>query len=313
MLLLWVHRAIFGFTILHVTGCMPPGYNAHSLVVQGLTSNLSRIRQTNLFEPPTLPTWGYVNSYQAAPMPVSSWYYPPPTPQRRPLSTKVATWQAPPAAPNPRVTSRPVRSHGTPLAPAQLLAEVGVRSSMVSPASLKRKSHPAMNPRYITIHSTGDYSKGASDYGRLMKSGLRSLRRPGTSHAGMLSWHFSVDSSYAIQHLSTFVQGGHADFNGLGNATSVGIEMCEYSGVNLNTVMERTARLTAYLMWKHKIPLSHVVPHYHWPRPGASPVRKACPHFLMDNGRPGAKWQAFLGRVQRQYQRLHSASQLASR
>jgi N-acetylmuramoyl-L-alanine amidase len=52
--------------------------------------------------------------------------------------------------------------------------------------------------------------------------------------------------------------------------------------VNLGLVIDRTAKLAAYLMWKHQIPLSHVVPHYHWPRLGVTPYRKACPHLLMD-------------------------------
>jgi N-acetylmuramoyl-L-alanine amidase len=96
-----------------------------------------------------------------------------------------------------------------------------------------------------------------------------------------------------MQHLSTYVQGGHADFKDPGNQTSIGIEMCEYLGVDLNTVIDRTARLTAYLMWKHHIPLGHVVLHYQWPRACMKPVQKAYAHFLMDNGRPGVKWAGF--------------------
>ena len=30
------------------------------------------------------------------------------------------------------------------------------------------------------------------------------------------------------------------------------------------------------------IPLSNVVPHYHWPRRGKNPPNKNCPHFLME-------------------------------
>jgi N-acetylmuramoyl-L-alanine amidase len=163
-----------------------------------------------------------------------------------------------------------------------------------------------MNPNYITIHSTGDPRMKASEYAVAMTHGLRSVRRAGASGAGRLSWHFTVDGGYAIQHLSTSVQGGHADFNGPGNRTSIGIEMCEYTGVSLNAVMDRTARLTAYLMWKHRIPLSHVVPHYHWARPGMKPCHKACPHFLMDGGKPGPKWTAFKNRVNAHYRRLNA-------
>lgn len=191
-----------------------------------------------------------------------------------------------------------------PVSPAALLNEVRVQSRLVAPKALHRSQHPAMNPLYITIHATASSTMKASDFAAAMSRGLPSRLRAGASHSGRLSWHFTVDQSYAVQHLSTFTQGGHADFNGPGNRTSIGIEMCEYNGVNLNAVMNRTATLAAYLMWKHRIPLSRVVPHYHWARAGTKPVHKPCPHFLMDNGRPGAKWAAFQRLVQSQYQRL---------
>jgi N-acetylmuramoyl-L-alanine amidase len=47
-----------------------------------------------------------------------------------------------------------------------------------------------------------------------------------------------------------------------------------------------------------------VVPHYHWPRAGRKPLHKNCPHFLLDNGKPGKKWSWFLSRVNYYYQRL---------
>lgn len=186
----------------------------------------------------------------------------------------------------------------------QLLTEVNLRSSFVPPSALLRSVHPAMTPSFITIHATGSTSMNANQFAMGMARGLPSTKRVGAKRGGRLSWHFTVDGGYAMQHLSTYVQGGHADFNGPGNQTSIGIEMCEYRGVDLNAVMDRTARLTAYLMWKHHIPLSHVVPHYHWPRAGMKPVHKACPHFLMDNGRPGAKWADFKSRVYAHYRRL---------
>jgi N-acetylmuramoyl-L-alanine amidase len=80
--------------------------------------------------------------------------------------------------------------------------------------------------------------------------------------------------------------------------------MCEHRGSNRAATVERTAKLAAVLMKKHGIPLKNVVPHYHWPRRGASPPNKNCPHFLLDNGRPGAKWRAFRGRVNYHYRRL---------
>jgi N-acetylmuramoyl-L-alanine amidase len=80
--------------------------------------------------------------------------------------------------------------------------------------------------------------------------------------------------------------------------------MCEQKGSNIRATIERTAKLTAILMKKHGIPIRNVVPHYHWPRRGANPRNKDCPHFLMDRGRPGKKWRWFQGRVNDYFQRL---------
>ena len=75
-------------------------------------------------------------------------------------------------------------------------------------------------------------------------------------------------------------------------------------GVGRLDMSERTAKLAAYLMYSYNIPLRNVVPHYHWPRRGQNPPNKNCPHFLMENGRPGRKWNWFLGRVNANFQRL---------
>ncbi|MCB1079311.1 MAG: hypothetical protein KDM64_15935, partial [Verrucomicrobiae bacterium] len=65
---------------------------------------------------------------------------------------------------------------------------------------------------------------------------------------------------------------------------------------------------TASLMYYHHIPISNVVPHYHWPRPRANPPNKDCPHFLLEDGKPGATWKWFLSRVERHYHRIQAPS-----
>ena len=112
--------------------------------------------------------------------------------------------------------------------------------------------------------------------------------------------------------MPTNEQGEHADFDGPGNRYSIGIELCEQRGSNLAVTIDRAARLTAYLMYRNGIPLCNVVPHYHWERRGVSPLHKNCPHFLLENGRPGRKWRAFLGQVNYYYRGLN-AETLASR
>ncbi len=188
---------------------------------------------------------------------------------------------------------------------SQMMREVNLQADMVRRGTHGRKVVRPMKPRYITIHSTQNYSAGADRHALALKRGA--LRSPKTRYGnriGYLIWHFTVDEKVAIQHMPTNEQGEHADFHGAGNRLSIGIEMCEERGSNRSITIERTAKLTAVLMKTKGIPLKNVVPHYHWPRRGKSPEHKNCPHFLLDNGRPGKKWQWFLGRVNYHYKRL---------
>ncbi len=185
------------------------------------------------------------------------------------------------------------------------LRQVNLRVDMVRSGTYGRRVVRPMRPRYITIHSTQNYTAGAERHSQALKNGaLRSAKTRYGNRIGFLIWHFTVDQRVAIQHMPTSEQGEHADFAGPGNRLSIGIEMCENRGNSRSATSERTAKLTAVLMKKNGIPLQNVVPHYHWPRRGKHPANKCCPHFLMDNGRPGAKWRGFLGRVNYYYRRI---------
>jgi len=195
---------------------------------------------------------------------------------------------------------------GGQVTPADLLQqEVRLYPRLISKGSYGRRYHRSMQPRYITIHATENYTGDAFAHAAALRNGkLRAHRRPGGNRIGFLTWHFTVQQDCAVQHLPTNEQGEHADFNGPGNNYSIGIEMCEHRGNSIAATIDRTARLAAYLMHLHNIPLRNVVPHYHWPRRGLNPAHKNCPHFLLDNGRPGRKWNWFLSRVRAQYERL---------
>lgn len=198
----------------------------------------------------------------------------------------------------PVTTTVTARSPSPRLAPTSLLSEVKVRKDYISTKARGRRDARSMKPRYITIHSTQNWSKGADAWRHSL-----ALKN---SKLGRLSWHYTVDENVAVQHLPTNITGNHADFDGPGNRYSIGIEMCEHPGNSRNRTVERTAKLAAYLMYKYDIPIARVVPHYHWPRYGMNPAHKNCPHFLLDHGRPGPKWRAFQGKVQRYYKDISS-------
>lgn len=186
--------------------------------------------------------------------------------------------------------------------PSQLYEEANVKTDYIAKGKYGRNSPRKMNPKYITIHSTQNYSAGAWQHSKALRNGkLRAYKRKGGNRTGYLTWHYTVDAGVAVQHLPTNEQGEHADFDGPGNNYSLAIEMCEHRGNSREETLERTAKLTAWLMHEHDIPLRKVVPHYHWPRKGLSPEHKNCPHFLLDNGHPGAKWQWFLAKIKKHY------------
>ena len=121
-----------------------------------------------------------------------------------------------------------------PVTPEQLLREVNVRVDLIPAGRVGRTWHRPMKPRYITIHSTQNYSGNAYNHALALKRGaLRATRRPGGNRIGYLTWHFTVQDDVAIQHLPCREQGEHADFDGPGNNYSIGIEMCEHRGNDL--------------------------------------------------------------------------------
>ena len=190
---------------------------------------------------------------------------------------------------------------------SQAYRELNIKKIYIKKGRYGRWKHRSMRPRYITIHSTQNYRPGGDAYAhaRALSNGkLKARMRKGGNRIGYLTWHYTVQDDACVQHLPTNEQGEHADFDGPGNNFSIAIEMCEHPGNSRAATVRRTAKLAAVLMHTHGIPLQNVVPHYHWPRRGYTPQNKNCPHFLLDNGRPGRKWQSFLATVNHYYRQM---------
>ena len=190
------------------------------------------------------------------------------------------------------LTPQPVASGDA----VQLFRSVRVKQDMIPAHKVGRWKVRPMKPSYITIHSTQNFAAcaDAAQHARALKNGA--LR--GNNSLGYLTWHFSVDDNKCVQHLPLNERGEHADFDGPGNRYSIGIEMCENKGSNRAVTVDRAARLAGVLMHTYGIPVNRVVPHYHWPRyKYKNNLHKNCPHFLLDNGKPGKTWRYFLARV----------------
>lgn len=186
--------------------------------------------------------------------------------------------------------------------PEQLFYSVDLHQDFIRRGTAGRWKFRPMTPRYITIHSTQNYSHGADALRHSLALKRGALR--GNNSLGYLTWHFTVDDRQTVQHLPTSERGEHADFDGPGNRYSIGIEMCEHKGHNRGATIDRSARLAATLMHAYDIPLKNVVPHYHWPRHQYSTPHKNCPHYLLDNGKPGATWNDYLKRVDFYYDQV---------
>ena len=167
---------------------------------------------------------------------------------------------------------------------AQSSREVHINRDFMSPRSRARRAAHSMHPRFITIHSTANPKGDAAAHARALKRGAM----------GSLNWHFTVDQYCAVQHIPLNETGRHADRGGPGDMYSIGIEMCEKRGQSIVKTFDRAAKLAAYNMYAHDIPLRNVVPHYYW-------TGKRCPHLLLDNGKPGFKWSWFISRVDYYY------------
>jgi len=148
-----------------------------------------------------------------------------------------------------------------------------------------RKNRPGLqNPmKFITIHNTGNSSKGSN--ARAHASYLK-----GDTAASLpVSWHYTVDDAGAYQHLPDNETAFHAgDGNGPGNRQSIGIEICQNSDGNLLLATENAARLCATLCKKHNIAIKNIVQHNFW-------SGKNCPEQLRAN-RPYS-WSTFTSKV----------------
>lgn len=152
----------------------------------------------------------------------------------------------------------------------------------IVPASHRAKrSYGGTNKRqYITIHETGNTSRGANAQAH---ANLQSRGNPGRAAA----WHWQVDDKKAIQSYPHTAQCWHAgDGRRDGNLNSIAIEICVNKDGNFQQAVANAAELTRKIMAEENIPVSRVVQHNKW-------SGKNCPQRLR-KGSHGVKWSQFV-------------------
>lgn len=134
--------------------------------------------------------------------------------------------------------------------------------------------------RYLTIHQTGNTSRGANAQAH------HNLQARGFSYG----WHWQVDDKEAIQSHSHDYKIWHAgDGTGSGNSESIGVEICVNSDGNYRKSVENGAKLAALILKDEGIPIERMVQHNHW-------TGKDCPQEIRAC-KDGICWSDFVGLV----------------
>ncbi|MDS9471369.1 N-acetylmuramoyl-L-alanine amidase [Sporosarcina pasteurii] len=146
----------------------------------------------------------------------------------------------------------------------------------------RKNTFPGTNGRkFITIHETANYSRGA---GAQMHANLQ-------SSGFSASWHWQVDDKVAIQSFPHTVRCWHAgDGVGNGNYQSIAIEICVNVDGDFRQAVVNAVALVKKIMRDEGIPINNVVQHNHW-------SGKDCPHHLR-KGDKGINWATFKRLIQ---------------
>lgn len=161
---------------------------------------------------------------------------------------------------------------------------VKITSSYITKGAKNRPAYS--NPKlYVTVHNTGNISKGAG-----AKNHANYVKSESAANAPV-SWHYTVDDTEIYKHLPEEESAYHAgDGNGDGNRKSIGIEICMNSDGDLLKATDNAVELVADICKRNNIPISNVKQHYDW-------SKKNCPQLIRE-GKP-YDWNTFIAKVKK--------------
>ena len=136
--------------------------------------------------------------------------------------------------------------------------------------------------KYITVHQTGNTSRGANArmHARLQKNG----------NSRTASWHYQVDDKEVIQsfpHTAQCYQSG--DGRGHGNMDSISFELCVNIDGDYIQTLKNAAAAIRKVMKEENISIVHVVQHNRW-------SGKNCPAQIRA-GKDGITWSKFIDMI----------------
>lgn len=151
------------------------------------------------------------------------------------------------------------------------------RVDLIPTTNKYARSGTAITPKYITIHNTGNSKRNAD--AKMHTEYVDDITQ-------YVSWHFTVDDKEIIQELPINEKGFHAGTQ-LGNATSIGIEICENEGIDFNQAKYNAIKLIYFLIMNTPSLVTNcIVTHQSW-------SGKYCPHKILDSG-----WNRFLEQIE---------------
>lgn len=143
-----------------------------------------------------------------------------------------------------------------------------IKQMLIPPSNKYARPGRRMNPVSITIHETGNPSKGAD----------------AVNHANYIagikknvSWHYVVDDEQIVQCLPINEIAWHAGDGGSGpgNTSSIAIEICVNSDGDFEKAKENVRDLVQWLM--NETGIKEIYPHKQW-------SGKDCPHYILKSG-----------------------------
>lgn len=153
----------------------------------------------------------------------------------------------------------------------------------------------AMKPKYITIHNTGNYDRGSTARAH---ADIQSSRANNPTDTNYTSWHYTVDNNEIYQSLPMNEIGYHAgDVYGLGNASTIAIEICENMDGNYAQAEKNAVYLTAQLLWENNLPADAIKRHYDW-------SGKDCPKNMIHMTKGSMGWEGFKNAVKVEYDKI---------
>lgn len=160
------------------------------------------------------------------------------------------------------------------------------RELLVPKGSKRRKGNKLKSVRGVTIHNTGNTSRGAN-------ADANARYQKNSANEDVNGWHWTVDEKEAVLSIPEDEIAEHAG-NRTGNDTTVAIEICENSDGNLLEATENGARLAAQILkrqgytkavWKQNL-----WQHHDWAND-----KKNCPSRIRAN--QPYSWDEFVKRV----------------